>query len=82
MQSVPLGAAGDHHLSAVRHDSLPEADLLQAAERLRGSGAFAGMRRRHRHLPGGNFHLHHSHQGQEGLSLGVAVLGRFRRGGP
>lgn len=81
VQPVPLGADRDEHLSVVRNHRLPEADLLQAAERLRGGRTLGGMRCRHWRLSRRHVHVHHRNQGTQGVLVGLAVFGRFRGGG-
>lgn len=82
LQSMPFRGAGDQHLSVVWYYRLPEAELLQATERMWGDCPCCGMRRRNWCLPGRHFHIHYRYKRTQSLPVGVIVLGRFRRGGP
>lgn len=79
---MPLGGSRNQHLPTVRHYCMFEAELLQAAKRVRSSGARARMWCRYRRFPGDHLHVHYCDKGTSSVSLGLFVFGRFWRRGP
>lgn len=75
---MSLRRSRNQYMSALRYDCVPEAELLQATERVRSSGSRARVWSGHRCIFSYYFDVYHSYQGPQGVSVGFPVFGRFR----
>lgn len=79
VRAVPLCAARDKHLPAVRCARLPQGELLQAKQRLRGGTTLDRLRRRDCRVPRRHLILRHRRAWQAGVPLGIRLSGHVRR---